>query len=377
MGDSDIEWTDKTWPITVGCERTAPKGSKQSGCGDASGGGCYAELSVARVNRCQVGAGRPAPYADLVKLVKRGDKTVPRWTGTARFFADRLAQPLRWRKPARIFVSSQSDLFHDDITNEQLAAVFGVMAATPRHTYQVLTKRPGRMAEWFRWVSSPPQITGYMHGEHGVLSEHLAAVNEALADRAWKAMVADSVAKHGEPKSIGDACAWPWPLPNVWLGVSVENQAAADERIPHLLATPAAVRFISAEPLLGRVNLRHLDADAAGHAKWCQIDALTGRQTDMGRPCRDVGARLDWVIAGAESGPGARPCDVSWLLSLRDQCEDAGTAFFLKQAADPSGPAFGEPVITAGLGSKHKGRGLIGAPYLDGRQHLEMPGAER
>ena len=127
--DSKIEWTDATWPITVGCTRTAPAGSVQSGCGDASGGGCYAEQSVARVNRCSIGAGRPAPYADLVKLVKRGDRTVARWTGRAKFFPDRLTMPLKWRRPRRIFVSSQSDLFHDDVTNEQIAAVFGVMAA--------------------------------------------------------------------------------------------------------------------------------------------------------------------------------------------------------------------------------------------------------
>ena len=375
MGDSDIEWTDKTWPITVGCERTAPKGSKQSGCGDASGGGCYAELSVAQVNRCQLGAGRPAPYADLIKLVKRGDKTVPRWTGTARFFADRLAQPLRWRKPARIFVSSQSDLFHKDITNEQLAAVFGVMAATPRHTYQILTKRSDRMSEWFRWVA---------------VRENQGRAMFPDDDPDWRIgqMLAAALSRHAgiDGRVPGSAATgWedfdprrrPWPLPNVWLGVSVENQAAAAERIPHLLATPAAVRFISAEPLLGPVNLRHLDADAAGHASWCQIDALTGRQTHMGRPFRDVGARLDWVIAGAESGTGARPCDVAWLRSLRDQCKAAAVPFFLKQAVDPGGPAFGEPVITAGPGSKRKGRGLIGAPYLDGRQHLEMPEAGR
>lgn len=133
--DSKIEWTDATWPITVGCTRTAPAGSAQSGCGDASGGGCYAEQSVARVNRCSIGAGRPAPYADLVRLVKRGDRTVARWTGGAKFFPDRLAMPLRWKRPRRIFVSSQSDLFHESLTNEQIAAVFGVMAAAPQHSH--------------------------------------------------------------------------------------------------------------------------------------------------------------------------------------------------------------------------------------------------
>ena len=302
--DSKIEWTDATWPITVGCTRTAPAGSQQSGCGDASGGGCYAEQSVARVNRCQVGSGRPPPYADLVKLVKRGDRTVARWAGGAKFFPDRLSMPLAWRRPRRIFVSSQSDLFHESLTNEQIAAVFGVMAAAPHHTFQVLTKRAKRMREWFEWAHGEfterqRAITAAPNTTRAVVdaaAEHLGIEHPTL-NSAWRAAAADR-----------------WPLPNAWIGVSVENQAAADERIPELLRTPAAVRWISAEPLIGPVDLR----------------AWTSREHGLSL----IGAPrgLAWVVSGCESGPGARPCDVAWLRSLRDQCAAAGVAFFLKQA---------------------------------------------
>ncbi len=361
--DTGIEWTDATWPITVGCTRTAPAGSVQSGCGDASGGGCYAEQSVARVNRCQVGAGRPAPYADLVKLVKRGDRTVARWTGHAKFFPERLAMPLRWKRPRRIFVSSQSDLFHDDLTNEQIAAVFGVMAAAPHHTFQVLTKRARRMREWFEWAAGEfadrqRDIACAPHTFRSMLSaalEFLGPPNKPALDIAWHAHDRDA-----------------WPLPNVWLGVSTENQAAADERIPELLATPAAVRWISAEPLLGPIYL--------GGDDW--------------RGSRFV-PRLNWIVAGCESGHGARPCDVAWLRSLRDQCSSTNVPFFLKQAIATPGvgvlaPSSAPPeiitavspterarftdAITAGPGSHRKAGGLIGLPYLDGVQHAAMPG---
>ncbi len=121
-------------------------------------------------------------------------------------------------------------------------------------------------------------------------------------------------------------CGWP----HVWLGTSCENQETAARRIPSLLRAPAAVRFLSCEPLLGPINLRHLDVDAASDQEWCQIDALTGRHTDMARPCPTV-PHVDWVIVGGESGPGARPCDVGWIRSIVEQCKAAGVACFMKQ----------------------------------------------
>jgi hypothetical protein len=176
-----------------------------------------------------------------------------------------------------------------------------------------------------------------------------------------------------------------WPLPNVWLGVSVENQAAADERIPELLATPAAVRFLSCEPLLGPVKLTLHGSRIAGWDEDWKYDTLAGCEWASHRSEVEPGSstKLDWVIAGCESGPGARPCDVGWLRSLRDQCAGAAVPFFLKQAVEPT-PHDQPAAMLAGIrhfpptgasldGSKRKPGGLIELPYLDGVQHAGFP----
>lgn len=303
MGKTAISWSDETWNPTRGCSRVS------EGCRN-----CYAEVMAARITR--MGKGKLTAYDGLVKLV--GGE--PRWTGKVAFDAVKLAAPLRWRDPRRIFVNSMSDLFHESLTNEQIAAVFGVMAACPQHTFQVLTKRARRMREWFAWVerNADPRVAG-------CIFQCDSSAVDLLSDSDCKLL------KHTASR---------WPLPNVWLGVSVENQAAADERIPDLLATPAAVRFLSCEPLLGPIDLK------------MQLD----RADD-----------IDWVIVGCESGPGARRCDVDWLRVIRLQCEDAGTALFLKQASD------GIAEVTTGPGSRRKPGGVIELPYLDGIQHAAFP----
>ena len=178
---------------------------------------------------------------------------------------ERLEMPLHWKKPRRIFVNSTSDLFHEDVPFEFIKDVWTVMLNAPDHTYMILTKRADRMIE----------AVGYILGDgYGVLK-------------------------------------------NVWLGVSVEDQKAADERIPVLLQTPAAVRFISAEPLLGPVELWGARYDNPNGGKTGAITAWPGG--------------LDWVICGGESGPGARPMHPNWALSLRDGCMAAGVPFFFKQ----------------------------------------------
>ncbi len=331
-----ISWTDATWNPTVGCARVSP------GCLH-----CYAEHAAAMVNRTQ---GEASVYRDLVKLT--GAKRDPRWTGKAKFLPERLAIPLGWRKPRRVFVDSMSDLFHDDITNEQIAAVLGVMAAAHRHTFQVLTKRPARMVEWFRWVAK-------FSSENSIRpSDACRVVAAEMADRV--ALAAIQIANPA------------WPLPNVHLGVSVENQAAADERIPLLLrdAVKAAVKFLSIEPLLGPVALQG-------------DEPMRSRAYLRGIVEPDPVQRIDWVIAGCESGPGARPCDVAWLRSLRDQCAAAGVPYFLKQAKESTGVVDdGSPTgacvteIGAGLGSHRKGGGVIELPYLDGVQHAAFPTTE-
>jgi protein gp37 len=260
MADSEIEWTDFVWNPTRGCSRVSP------GCGGAAGqGGCYAERQAYRF------AGPGGPYEGLVRLGKQG----PRWTGVMRLILEKLSEPLRWHKPRRIFVNSMSDLFHEGLTNEEIAAVFGVMAACPQHTFQVLTKRAKRMREWFEWVAS-------FEGEHGPPPD-------------------DVVAIHASNLVDCDRVQRPWPLPNVWLGVSVEDQQRADERIPELVQVPAAVRFLSVEPMLGPIEL--------------------------GVSIRKIG----WVIVGGESGPGARWFELGWARHVVKQCRNVKVPCFVKQ----------------------------------------------
>lgn len=400
--NSKIEWTDATWPITVGCTRTAPKGSTQSGCGDASGGGCYAEQSVMRVNRCQAGLGKTPPYADLVKLVKRGDRMESRWTGKAQFFAERLSTPLKWKRPRRIFVSSQSDLFHHDITNEQIAAVFGVMGAASQHSFQVLTKRTKRMREWFAWLDEQIEADAVeWSGSDCSMSIHDARDQcrvQYLDDTASAMLAGHMDVCHLGLASRHEQGLVRWPFPNVFLGTSVENQAAADERIPELLSVPAALHWISAEPLLESVNIEAyiIEPMRCGGCGSFNISYDTNPQglppllnsngdpyrclmgvVQTGEPgaercnqCQSLNIefmpRLGWTVSGCESGHGARPCDVEWLRSLRDQCAKAGVPYFLKQSMPVPGISIGE-------GSHRKPGGVIGLPYLDGVQHAAMP----
>jgi hypothetical protein len=218
----------------------------------------------------------------------------------------------------------------------------------------VLTKRARRMSEWFEWLRGPSEDTFTMQ-QRGIASAPNTA--HALLDAAY-----EYLGKARKPKLD---LAWrllehdPWPLPNVHLGVSVENQGAADERIPELLRTPAAVRFLSCEPLLGPVTLDGGAVTARGESEdWLR--------------CVNV-PRVNWVIAGCESGPFARPCDVTWLRSLRDQCAASGVPYFLKQGCCGCKPCDQFCPIQPGPGSKRKAGGVIELPYLDGVQHANFP----
>lgn len=268
---SHIEWTDETWNPVTGCTRVS------DGCTN-----CYIE--------------RTPPFRMAHRTF--GSHDIGATTGVKRY-SERLHLPLRWRKPRRIFVNSLSDLFHEDIPDAFIAEVFGVMAAAPHHTFQVLTKRHARMRSL---LSS---------------TEFDLAVAEAWSRRSTTAGSLDG----------GDSTP-PYPLPNVWLGVSVENQQWAGTRIPALLETPAAVRWISAEPLLGPVDLRNLRVrdDAL-------IDCLGGdvKSAYDGVVYSGTPSVLDWVVAGGESGPGARPMHPGWVHFLRDQCQAAGVPYLFKQ----------------------------------------------
>jgi protein gp37 len=212
---------------------------------------------------------------------------------------ERLYQPLKWRKPRRVFVNSMSDLFHADVPDGFIDRVFRTIAYSPQHTFLILTKRPERMYEWTRNMRSLV-----------VMLQH------------WKREQAGQNT---------------WPLPNVWLGVSIEDQATADERIPFLLKTPAAVRFVSAEPLLGPVdlNVRWLEDQCDQCSRTIPrnihgcYNPYNGDDDCDGSPSGNP--LLDWVIAGGETGPGARPAHPDWFRGLRDQCHAAGVAYFFKR----------------------------------------------
>lgn len=269
-----IQWCDATWNPVRGCSMVSP------GCTN-----CYAMTMAARFDR-------PGMWGE--GLTRNG-----RWNGRVVPQPDKLGDPLRWRKPRRIFVNSTSDLFHEDVPNKFIAAVFGVMSAAPQHTFQILTKRAERMERWFRAVSAVSLGYGDMSRGGSLFS-----------------------AENASGRTLDAPTIGAWPLPNVWLGVSVEDQERADERIPHLLRTPAAVRFLSCEPLLGLIDLEDIgdvikrDALAVD----TEADSIGGEEH-----------ALSWVIVGGESGRNARPCDVAWIRDIVGQCREAGVACFTKQ----------------------------------------------
>jgi protein gp37 len=299
-----IEWTDATWNPVTGCTLV------DRGCDN-----CYAARLAA--TRLQHNPSR----AGLTRLNAAG---VAKWTGEVRFNEQWLDQPLRWTNPRRIFVCAHSDLFHDSVPDDWIDRIFAVMALAPQHTFQVLTKRPDRAARY---------LTGLLTDQDRLSTFAVAMMDIQAATDCPS--IRDSCARHGipwrQPRSADD-----WlPLPNVWLGTSISDQASADARIPELLACPAAVRFVSAEPLLGPVDLTCLTEP---EDKSFYLDALSGDAWDDENGGlnheiwgSDIGPRLDWVICGGESGLGARPMHPDWPRSLRDQCLAAGVPFFFKQ----------------------------------------------
>lgn len=323
---TNIEWTDETWNPTRGCSRVS------EGCRN-----CYAERVALRFS------GPGQPYEGLAKPGK-GSK----WTGEVRLVPEMLSKPLHWRKPRRVFVNSMSDLFHERLDFADIASVFGVMAFCPQHTFQVLTKRPGRMREFF----------GFHGGE--ILSNYNWWLNEACL-RLPRPVTKGIRLRPREPVAL--------PLPNVWLGVSVEDQATADERIPLLLETPAAVRFVSYEPALGPVKFTLHGSRIRGWDEDWKYDTLRGCEWASPRSEVEPGSSpsLDWIIAGSESGPGARPAELGWFRSVRDQCEAAAVPFFFKQWV-------GHPVDGISLPTPDSPSGRkVSLPVLDGRQHAEWP----
>lgn len=214
--------------------------------------------------------------------------------------------PLRRRKPTTWLV--MSDLFHESLSLGEIAAVFGVMAACPQHTFQVLTTRAKRMRAWFEWLPSDGLRWTCMTEAIRQLNPYRPALERRVIDSL-------------------DSQVLQWPLPNVWLGVSCEDQQRADERIPLLLDTPATVRFVSCEPLLGPVDFGRVPLDPSDPSIMRGIfNPLEGGGAETATPWR-----INWVIVGGESGPGARPCDVVWIWSIVRECRESDTPVFVKQ----------------------------------------------
>ena len=235
-----------------------------TGCSRVSKGceHCYAET---------LAAGRLRHHPSRAGLTDENG----RWNGVVRLNKEWLWQPLGWRKPRRIFVVAHGDLFHERVPDKWIDGIFSVMSLAPQHIFQVLTKRPERMRQYIKKAAA----SGIM-----------------------------------------------WPLPNVWLGTSVENQETADERIPHLMETPAAVRWLSAEPLLAPITFDSTHESDMVESNF--LSGIAGERVYDGRKCA-----LDWVVCGGESGPGFRPMKAGWARSIRDQCALAGIPFFMKQMA--------------------------------------------
>jgi protein gp37 len=251
-----------------------------------------------------------------------------RWNGVIRVAEQHMLDPLKWKQPCRIFVNSMSDLFHENVSDETIDRIFAVMALCPQHTFQILTKRPERM---LAYLSTEDKASDLMDVQIDMADWN-------YSDRETSRITDRALRKIGEKTDCGydpmtnkehTYIYMPkidvWPLPNVWLGVSVEDQKTADERIPLLLQTPAAVRWISAEPLLGSITLEELPS-ASGIGRY--LNALSNAGVDSGAT---IAAKLDWVVIGGESGTSARPFDIAWAQQLIDQCKAAGVACFMKQ----------------------------------------------
>lgn len=267
-----IEWTDATWNPITGCTLVS------NGCTN-----CYAATLAAT---------RLRNHSSRKGLARQNAEGVAKFTGEVRFNEQWLDQPLKMKKARMIFVCAHGDLFHEDVPEEWIYKIFAVMAMSPQHTFQVLTKRPERM---HRYMSSPT-MPGAVWGWMGDIDH----------------------------KRFVENARMPWPLPNVWLGTSVEDQETAEKRIPHLLAAPAALRFLSCEPLLGEIDLCNLKMEGTERT----LNAFTGLDS-KGVAHFDDG--VEWLIAGGESGSHARPINRNWVRLFRDHCAEYEVPFHFKQ----------------------------------------------
>jgi protein gp37 len=307
MARTKIEWTrgddgaeGRTWNPVRGCSRVS------EGCRN-----CYAERMAARLSAN--GMKPDSPFYGFVTTVNGH----PALTGKVDIVEKHLLDPLKWKKPTRVFVNSMSDLFHEGLSGDIIDRVFAVMALCPQHTFQVLTKRSARMMEYLSSQTVQSRITAF---QWEIIESRVDPTDRRSDDIRATALDPDE----------------DWPLPNVWMGVSAEDQTTANARIPNLLETPAAIRFVSYEPCLGPIDFM----------PWLRFEECGGGH-------RTRSTKLNWLIAGFESGPNARPTDEDWIRDAKDQCVSAGVSFFYKQSA-----IHGKKIPT---------------PELDGQKWMQFP----
>lgn len=371
MAETRIEWADRTWNPITGCTKIS------EACQH-----CYAErMSKRLAGRCGY------PKDDPFQVVKHDDV---------------FAHPLKWRKPSRVFVCSMGDLFHKDVLDDWILAAFVSMGLTyqhtgkmreiepgyevaihaPKHTFMILTKRPERMKNFIERLRSDETDK-----EWEVRVRHYAYTLSAMNG---DILPGNAVFTFYEWLNDG--------MPGLWLGVTAENQQRADERIPILLQTPAAKRFVSVEPMLGQVDLTPYLGDlyfCNHHGRLCPEGVIYAAdyKTVLCKYCKQpvqITTPLNLVICGGETGPGARPMHPDWVRSLRDQCQAAGTPFFLKSWGDWAPGTLFEPcprgsckiinldggeltpnsLLMRKVGKKAAGR------LLDGREWNEWPEVE-
>lgn len=284
--NTKIEWSDATWNIITGCSVVS------AGCKN-----CYAmKLAGTRLRHLPSRTG-----------LTRDTKAGPVWNGQVRFNEEWLDQPLRWARPRMIFVCAHGDLFHDAVPDAWIDKVFAIMRHAQQHIFQVLTKHPGRMRKY---------LTTNNRGTYWAAAANELGLEPREGGDRYFAVPGQAVGGSYVPD----------PLPNVWLGTSVENQSVADERIPELLATPAALRWLSCEPLLEPVSFR-----------WAKWHDYSSRAPGFTHGHLDGMRGIGWVAVGGESGPGARPMVLGWAKDIVRQCQSAGVPVMMKQiGANPT-----------------------------------------
>lgn len=328
---TNIEWTDESWNPVIGCTKVS------AGCEN-----CYAMKRAYQMTR--------NPKTIPVYGHSESDEAIARcvgllkynWTGIVRCLPERLEIPFHWLKPRMVFVNSMSDLFHEKVPFDFIDRIYAVMAANPRHIFQVLTKRPKRMKDYL----------------NDIRSDYIYRLGQEIAIKKLGGHPGSEIA---------------FPFKNIWHGVSVEDQKSADVRIPLLLDTPSAIRFVSYEPALVPINLRNIK----GRVGWSGPDDTWFDAIHSHAP-----TRLDWVIAGGESGTFARPSHPDWFRRVRDDCAACGVPFFFKQWGEWCPPFH---IAPGNISSRNQyifgehgervyrvGKEKSGA-LLDGREHREFP----